>query len=145
MNRGAFPRRWGPPRTDSLGWPASGGGPRGRRDRPQAKGRYVGGDPQALRRRLTTARARVSPEDVARLAFVGRDIRGRHAANRGMAQSAMDILLGRSIGTYGPIERGRHAPEHLFELIARVLKLNHQEWNSLWRYAVGKEPPFALD
>lgn len=105
----------------------------------------MGGDPQALRRLLTTARARARPGDFPQLAFVQRDKRGRHAANRGLAQSDMDILLGRSIGTYGPIERGQNAPEHLFELIARVLKLNHQEWNSLWRYAVGKEPPFALN
>ncbi len=107
----------------------------------------MSGDRDALRRLLTTARARMSPSSFPQLRFKveQRDARGRHAENEGLTQDMMDLLLGRSIGSYGLFERGRKNPEHLFADIARLLGLSHQEWSSLWRYAAGKEPPYALD
>ena len=105
------------------------------------------GDRDALQRLLTTARARANPASFPQLRFVvdHRDARGRRAENMGLTQDMMDMLLGRSIGSYGAFERGRKTPEHLFADVARLLAFSHQEWTSLWRYAAGKEPPYALD
>jgi hypothetical protein len=103
------------------------------------------GDAAALLHLLTSARARTSPGSFEQLRPIRRDNRGRHAADSGLTQEMMDLLLGRSSGTYGRFERRQKNPEYLFLPIARHLDLSHQEWNSLWLYALGKEPPHPLD
>ncbi|GAA0455697.1 XRE family transcriptional regulator [Streptomyces stramineus] len=99
-------------------------------------------DTEALRLMLKGARDSISPEEVG--LPPRRDRRGGRAP--GLPQEAIDLLTGRSIGTYSKLERGvlpNRSPEYLRD-VARVLGLNEQEWVNLYGYARGERPPFHL-
>ncbi|MGH3323003.1 MAG: XRE family transcriptional regulator [Streptomyces sp.] len=65
----------------------------------------------------------------------------------GLTQPQMDTLLRSRTGTYGSFERGTktNPSTDYLDRLARHLKLTPQEWELLWRYAYGHNPPYALD
>lgn len=104
----------------------------------------MAGDAAALRQMLSAARARISPESFPGLAssLAQRDRRGRRGGG-GLTQAQVDTLLGRQPGTYNRLENGRRVNASLLQEVADLLRLDHQEWVALWRYALGREPPRA--
>lgn len=99
----------------------------------------------ALRAFLANARARTDPAQFPELRGVleTRDPRGRRPA--GITQAHMDILLGRSAGTYQRLERGSAVPAGLLERVGRILALTEDEWRTLHAYAYSTPPPRPLN
>lgn len=98
-------------------------------------------DKVALRFLLRERRALIAPESHG----LSRPTRqGRRAP--GLSQAQIDQLLHRAPDTYGRLESGRYPnpPVDLLEDVARLLGMNEHEWVSLWRYALGQDPPHPL-
>ncbi|MFI0942803.1 XRE family transcriptional regulator [Streptomyces sp. NPDC021020] len=57
----------------------------------------------------------------------------------------MDILLGRSAGTYQRLERGSAVPAGLLERVGRILALTEDEWRAVHAYAFATPPPRPLN
>lgn len=69
---------------------------------------------------------------------------GRRAA--GLSQEQMDELLTRTPGTYNRFENGQLAKPgaDLLTAVARILRLDEQEWAFLWRLTRRGNPPSTL-
>ncbi|RPE27303.1 MmyB family transcriptional regulator [Kitasatospora cineracea] len=100
-------------------------------------------DADALRLLLATRRGKVRPEDVG-LPPRAPGSRGRAAV--GLTQEQVDELTHRSPGTCKRFEGGRlnATEEYLYDL-GRALRLSEQEWQALWLYLYGHQPPRPLD
>ncbi|MER7112780.1 MmyB family transcriptional regulator [Streptomyces sp. NPDC000229] len=99
-------------------------------------------DKLALRLLLSERRASITPESQG----LSRPTRqGRRA--RGLSQAQIDQILHRAPDTYGRLESGRYPnpPVDLLQDVARLFRMNEQEWIALWRYALGQDPPRPLD
>lgn len=92
---------------------------------------------------LRDARARVSPEELGLPARASG--RGRRAP--GLRQEDMDLLLGRSEGTYNRLERGvlSGVTPELCRDVAELLRFSDEEWQSLWLFLFDHRPPSPLD
>lgn len=101
-------------------------------------------DVRALRAFLARARARTDPARFPALRefLEARDPRGRRPA--GVTQAHMDVLLGRSAGTYRRLERGITVPAALLASAARILGLTEDEWRAVYAYAYSTPPPHPL-
>jgi len=99
---------------------------------------------ESLQRLLAHKRAQVRPEDVD-LPPKREGGRGRSAP--GLRQEDMDLLLGRSEGTFARLERGqlKRVPEKLCRQVAEVLRFTEKEWQALWVFLHGQQPPHPLD
>ncbi|MDN3293233.1 helix-turn-helix domain-containing protein [Streptomyces ficellus] len=98
-------------------------------------------DKAALRFLLSERRASITPESHG----LSRPTRqGRRA--RGLSQAQIDQILHRAPDTYGRLESGRYPnpPVDLLQDVARLFRMNEQEWIALWRYALGQDPPHPL-
>ncbi|MFI0721915.1 hypothetical protein [Streptomyces sp. NPDC021224] len=102
-------------------------------------------DVYALRAFLAHARARTDPAQFPELRGIleARDPRGRRPA--GITQAHMDILLGRSAGTYQRLERGSAVPAGLLERVGRILALTEDEWRTVHAYAYATPPSRPLN
>ncbi|MGW4802980.1 helix-turn-helix domain-containing protein [Kitasatospora sp. NPDC004272] len=100
-------------------------------------------DADALRLLLTTRRGKLQPEDVG---LPGRPPGVRGRTSLGLTQEQVDELTHRSTGTYKRFESGRLSAteEYLYDL-GRALRLSEQEWQGLWVYLHGRQPPRPLD
>ncbi|MEU6487463.1 helix-turn-helix domain-containing protein [Streptomyces sp. NPDC046887] len=99
-------------------------------------------DKTALRSLLSVRRAAIAPESHG----LTRPTRqGRRA--RGLSQAQVDQILHRAPDTYGRLESGRYPnpPLGLLQDVARLFRMDEQEWMALWRYALGQDPPHPLD
>ncbi|PRH77361.1 transcriptional regulator [Streptomyces solincola] len=99
-------------------------------------------DKAALRFLLSERRAAIAPESHG----LSRPTRqGRRA--RGLSQTQVDQILHRAPDTYGRLESGRYPnpPVGLLQDVARLFRMDEQEWVALWRYALGQDPPHPLD
>jgi transcriptional regulator with XRE-family HTH domain len=100
-------------------------------------------DAKALRALLSYRRGQIRPEELG-LPIRARG-RGRQAP--GLTQEQMDELLSRSPGTYKRFESGklRGVTPELCEEIARILRFREREWQGLWVFMFGHQPPHPLD
>jgi hypothetical protein len=57
----------------------------------------------------------------------------------------MDVLLGRSPGTYKRLERGITVPAALLASAAKILGLTEDEWRAVYTYAYSTLPPHPLN
>lgn len=104
---------------------------------------WCGMDVESLRWLLREARDAISPEEL------GLPVRPRGRGRRapGLRHEDMDLLLGRSEGTYARLETGRNAkwtPE-LCRDVAELLRFTEEQWQSLWLFTFEHRPPAALD
>ncbi|MBM9508040.1 MmyB family transcriptional regulator [Actinacidiphila acididurans] len=103
-------------------------------------------DLPALKKFLSSARSRTDASAFPELRSVlaQRDNRGRRRHDTGLTQAHMDILLGRTPGTYERLERGTGVRKNVLEESARVLRLTEDEWRTAHRFAFGADPPHPL-
>lgn len=97
---------------------------------------------ETLQRILTHKRAQLRPETVGLVRPSGR---GRRAL--GVTQDQMDELLERSPGTYARFERGvlKGVTPEFCHAVATTLRFSETEWQGLWLYLFGHQPPHPLD
>ncbi|MFE6099895.1 helix-turn-helix transcriptional regulator [Streptomyces laurentii] len=95
----------------------------------------------ALKALLMERRALIEPEQYGLARPTGQ---GRRA--QGLSQQQVDELTARALHTYGRLETGRypHPPVDYLRQVARLFRLNEQEWTSLCRYAGIGDPPAPL-
>ncbi|MEU8542093.1 helix-turn-helix transcriptional regulator [Streptomyces sp. NPDC048717] len=95
----------------------------------------------ALKALLMERRALIEPEQYGLARPTGQ---GRRA--QGLSQQQVDELTARALHTYNRLETGRypHPPVDYLRQVARLFRLNEQEWGSLCRYAGIGDPPAPL-
>lgn len=96
---------------------------------------------EALQRLLQERRAHINPQTHGLPRPTGP---GRRAP--GLSQHQVDTLIGAADRTYHRLEAGSypHPPVDLLRDVARLFRMNEQEWTSLCRYARGEDPPGPL-
>jgi hypothetical protein len=59
----------------------------------------------------------------------------------------MDVLTGRTLGTYARFERGRlpRAGEKYLREVAGILRMSETHWQGTWIFLRGHQPPHPLD
>ncbi len=97
---------------------------------------------KALKALLKARRERIDPETMGFMRIAGRQ--GRRAP--GLSQSQVDRLINRADGVYHRLETGTYTnpPFDLLADVARLYRLDEQEWVSLCRYARASDPPAPL-
>ncbi|MFD3516253.1 helix-turn-helix domain-containing protein [Streptomyces sp. NPDC058657] len=96
----------------------------------------------ALKALLKARRERIDAETMGFVRTPGRQ--GRRA--RGLSQTQVDQLINRAAGVYHRLETGTYTnpPFDLLADVARLFRLDEQEWVSLCRYARASDPPAPL-
>ncbi|MGW7413809.1 helix-turn-helix transcriptional regulator [Streptomyces sp. NPDC054863] len=96
----------------------------------------------ALQALLKGRRERIDPESHGFVRTPNRQ--GRRA--RGLSQSQVDRILNRASGVYHRLETGTYTnpPHDLLADVAKLFRLNEQEWVSLCRFARASDPPGPL-
>ncbi|MFI0977257.1 XRE family transcriptional regulator [Streptomyces sp. NPDC021093] len=96
----------------------------------------------ALQALLKGRRERIDPESHGFVRTPNRQ--GRRA--RGLSQSQVDRILNRASGVYHRLETGTYTnpPHDLLADVAKLFRLDEQEWVSLCRYARASDPPGPL-
>ncbi|MFD9909702.1 XRE family transcriptional regulator [Streptomyces sp. NPDC059063] len=100
-------------------------------------------DEDGLRRILRRLRSRIAPEEVGLHAQPS----GRPGPRvSGLAQSDMDILMNRAVGTYHRFESGKMLPrDDYLRQVGRILRMTEDEFTQVYLLCLGQRPPHALD
>jgi transcriptional regulator with XRE-family HTH domain len=101
-------------------------------------------DLQALRAFLGFARSRIEASSFPELEAVLAARGARGPRSQGLSQAHMNVLLGRTAGTYERLERGVTLRPAVLEKVAVILGLTEDEWRALFSYAFSTEPPTPL-
>ncbi|WP_329492421.1 helix-turn-helix transcriptional regulator (plasmid) [Kitasatospora sp. NBC_01246] len=104
-------------------------------------------DKEGLRALLTRLRGQLSHADVGLPPPADYNNKGRRPTT-GLRQADIDLLTGRSPGTYGRFESGSTrypAPSDTYLLaVARALLMTEEDWRAMWLYRLQSHPPYPL-